>query len=473
MALKLKLHVLRGLVICGLFAWLRTAYGNSPSESGGEGSSGMVSGASPTEFLDKLLEGYDGRIRPYFKGPPVNVTINIFINSFGAIAETTMDYKLNIFLRQQWSDRRLKFSMWNESLSLDPSLLSKIWVPDLFFANEKGANFHQVTTQNRLLRVSPEGYILYSLRLTLTLSCPMQLQRFPMDYQMCKMELESFGYTTKDLMFTWAANDSVQLSDDVELPQFVIDGIKTTTCTKVYSTGSYTCIQATFNLARQMGYYLIQTYIPSLLYVILSWVSFWINMEAAPARVGLGITTVLTMTAQSSGTTSSLPKVSYVKAIDIWMAVCLLFVFSALLEFAAVNFLSRMDKEIQRKKQRKNRRPVKDEDGRKEHRFSPFAAFTMHRGGPHENHAADVDLQQRRNSKVGLKQDGSPAVAILQPNPAQAERDKAKEEINKTRFHNYAKKVDYISRTAFPITFLVFNMVYWLIYLVILQKPYA
>eukprot|EP00058_Branchiostoma_floridae_P027587 XP_002613078.1 hypothetical protein BRAFLDRAFT_89960 [Branchiostoma floridae] len=394
-----------------------------PSESGGEGSSGMVSGASPTEFLDKLLEGYDGRIRPYFKGPPVNVTINIFINSFGAIAETTMDYKLNIFLRQQWSDRRLKFSMWNESLSLDPSLLSKIWVPDLFFANEKGANFHQVTTQNRLLRVSPEGYILYSLRLTLTLSCPMQLQRFPMDYQMCKMELES--------------------------------------C-------SYTCIQATFNLARQMGYYLIQTYIPSLLYVILSWVSFWINMEAAPARVGLGITTVLTMTAQSSGTTSSLPKVSYVKAIDIWMAVCLLFVFSALLEFAAVNFLSRMDKEIQRKKQRKNRRPVKDEDGRKEHRFSPFAAFTMHRGGPHENHAADVDLQQRRNSK-----DGSPAVAILQPNPAQAERDKAKEEINKTRFHNYAKKVDYISRTAFPITFLVFNMVYWLIYLVILQKPYA
>ncbi|KAI8488261.1 Glycine receptor subunit alpha-3 [Branchiostoma belcheri] len=329
----------------------------------------------------------------YPKPPPVNVTINIFINSFGAIAETTMDYKLNIFLRQQWSDSRLQFNMWNESL---------------------------------------------------------------------------IGYTTKDLMFTWAANDSVQLSDDVELPQFVIDGIKTTTCTKVYSTGSYTCIQATFNLARQMGYYLIQTYIPSLLYVILSWVSFWINMEAAPARVGLGITTVLTMTAQSSGTTSSLPKVSYVKAIDIWMAVCLLFVFSALLEFAAVNFLSRMDKEIQRKKQRKNRRPVKDEDGRKEHRFSPFAAFTMHRGGPHENHAADVDLQQRRNSK-----DGSPAVAILQPNPAQAERDKAKEEMNKTRFHNYAKKVDYISRTAFPITFLVFNMVYWLIYLVILQKPYA
>ncbi|MED6264227.1 Glycine receptor subunit alpha-4, partial [Characodon lateralis] len=106
-----------------------------------------------------------------------------------------------------------------------------------------------------------------------------------------------------------------------------------------------------------MGYYLIQMYIPSLLIVILSWVSFWINMDAAPARVGLGITTVLTMTTQSSGSRASLPKVSYVKAIDIWMAVCLLFVFAALLEYAAVNFVSRQHKEFirLRKKQRQQR----------------------------------------------------------------------------------------------------------------------
>ena len=60
-----------------------------------------------------------------------------------------------------------------------------------------------------------------------------------------------------------------------------------------------------------MGYYLIQMYIPSLLIVILSWVSFWINMDAAPARVALGITTVLTMTTQSSGSRASLPKVGH------------------------------------------------------------------------------------------------------------------------------------------------------------------
>lgn len=74
--------------------------------------------------------------------------------------------------------------------------------------------------------------------------------------------------------------------------------------------GKFTCIEVKFHLERQMGYYLIQMYIPSLLIVILSWVSFWINIDAAPARVGLGITTVLTMTTQSAGSRASLPKVS-------------------------------------------------------------------------------------------------------------------------------------------------------------------
>lgn len=53
------------------------------------------------------------------------------------------------------------------------------------------------------------------------------------------------------------------------------------------------------------------------------------------------------MTTQASSSRQSLPRVSYIKAIDIWMATCLVFVFAALLEFAIVNVLSR--NEIRRK----------------------------------------------------------------------------------------------------------------------------
>jgi len=47
--------------------------------------------------------------------------------------------------------------------------------------------------------------------------------------------------------------------------------------------------------ARNIGHYIIQIYLPSSLIVILSWVSFWLDKTFAPARVSLGITTVLTM----------------------------------------------------------------------------------------------------------------------------------------------------------------------------------
>ncbi|XP_056096814.1 glycine receptor subunit alpha-2-like isoform X1 [Rhinichthys klamathensis goyatoka] len=298
------------------------------------------SSMSPSDFLDKLMgrtSGYDARIRPNFKGPPVNVTCNIFINSFGSVTETTMDYRVNIFLRQKWNDPRLAYSEYpDSSLDLDPSMLDSIWKPDLFFANEKGANFHDVTTDNKLLRIFKDGTVLYSIRLTLILSCPMDLKNFPMDVQTCTMQLESceflrsffisislffislnlcvcspVGYTMNDLIFEWLDNGPVQVADGLTLPQFLIRDEKDLGyCTKHYNTGKFTCIEVKFHLERQMGYYLIQMYIPSLLIVILSWVSFWINMDAAPARVALGITTVLTMTTQSSGSRASLPKVS-------------------------------------------------------------------------------------------------------------------------------------------------------------------
>ncbi|KAG9349087.1 hypothetical protein JZ751_029407, partial [Albula glossodonta] len=311
---------------------------------------------SPSDFLDKLMgrtSGYDARIRPNFKGPPVNVTCNIFINSFGSITETTMDYRLNVFLRQQWNDPRLAYSEYpDNSLDLDPSMLDSIWKPDLFFANEKGANFHEVTTDNKLLRIFQNGNVLYSIR------APTDLHPWSSTMQTSAASEDRVGYTMNDLIFEWLAEAPVQVADDLMLPQFVLKEEKDLGyCTKHYNTGKFTCIEVKFHLERQMGYYLIQMYIPSLLIVILSWVSFWINMDAAPARVGLGITTVLTMTTQSSGSRASLPKVSYVKAIDIWMAVCLLFVFAALLEYAAVNFVSRQHKEFirLRKKQRRQR----------------------------------------------------------------------------------------------------------------------
>ncbi|KAI5630359.1 glycine receptor, alpha 4b precursor, partial [Silurus asotus] len=439
---------------------------------------------SPSDFLDKLMgktSGYDARIRPNFKGPPVNVTCNIFINSFGSVTETTMDYRLNVFLRQQWNDPRLAYKEYpDDSLDLDPSMLDSIWKPDLFFANEKGANFHEVTTDNKLLRIFQNGNVLYSIRLTLILSCPMDLKNFPMDIQTCTMQLESFGYTMNDLIFQWLDKGPVQVADDLTMPQFVLKEEKDLGyCTKHYNTGKFTCIEVKFHLQRQMGYYLIQMYIPSLLTVILSWVSFWINMDAAPARVGLGITTVLTMTTQSSGSRASLPKVSYVKAIDIWMAVCLLFVFAALLEYAAVNFVSRQHKEFFRLRRRlreeQNQRVASGQFGGAEVKNKSNdvtgSTTTSYRNTKHCS-ACERELAQHNQEfflssfglDVHLSGDGplSEAAATFASLPPGHSLFRIRH-----RFIDRAKRIDTVSRALFPLSFLVFNVFYWLTYKVL------
>ncbi|KAJ6667835.1 hypothetical protein lerEdw1_016156 [Lerista edwardsae] len=379
-------------------------------------------------------------------------TYNIFLqapNDF-AFLSSTQDYRVNIFLRQQWNDPRLAYNEYpDDALDLDPSMLEQIWKPDLFFANEKGAHFHEITTDNKLLRISRNGNVLYSIRITLTLACPMDLKNFPMDVQTCIMQLESFGYTMNDVVFEWQEKGAVQVADGLTLPQFLLKEEKDLRyCTKHYNTGKFTCIEARFHLERQMGYYLIQMYIPSLLIVILSWISFWINMDAAPARVGLGITTVLTMTTQSSGSRASLPKVSYVKAIDIWMAVCLLFVFSALLEYAAVNFVSRQHKELLRFR-RKRRHHKEDDTG--EGRFN-FSAYGM---GPACLQAKDgISVKGANNNNTA--------------NPA-SPPSRSPEEMRKL-FIQRAKKIDKISRIGFPMAFLIFNIFYWIIYKIVRRE---
>lgn len=64
---------------------------------------------------------------------------------------------------------------------------------------------------------------------------------------------------------------------------------------------------------------------------------FFLFPHISPA----GVTTVLTMTTLSISARNSLPKVAYATAMDWFIAVCYAFVFSALIEFATVNYFTK------------------------------------------------------------------------------------------------------------------------------------
>ncbi|KAK7071309.1 Histamine-gated chloride channel subunit [Halocaridina rubra] len=113
--------------------------------------------------------------------------------------------------------------------------------------------------------------------------------------------------------------------------------------------GEYPCVKAVFVLVRHPDFHMLHTYVPTVLIVTLSWMSFWIAPDATPARVTLGVTSILTMATQYSQSTKNLPPVSYIKSLDIWMITCMVYVFAALLEFSIVYHVRyrRTTKEVQ------------------------------------------------------------------------------------------------------------------------------
>uniref|UniRef100_T1JD85 Neurotransmitter-gated ion-channel transmembrane domain-containing protein n=1 Tax=Strigamia maritima TaxID=126957 RepID=T1JD85_STRMM len=101
----------------------------------------------------------------------------------------------------------------------------------------------------------------------------------------------------------------------------------------------YSCFSYKFTFSRAILQHMLVTFIPTILIVMLSWISFWLNVDLAAPRVALGQTSLLTLAAQFNSLQNNLPPASNVKAIDIWMFVCIFMSFASILEYAlAVNY---------------------------------------------------------------------------------------------------------------------------------------
>ncbi|XP_023331534.1 glutamate-gated chloride channel [Eurytemora carolleeae] len=349
-------------------------------------------------ILDEIMgpKIYDARIRPAGVNGTDEATfvyVNIFFRSFSKIDDVKMEYSFQITLRQQWNDVRLKFKdklqkgHEDKIRYLTMTDEGKVWMPDTFFRNEKIGAFHSILTPNLYIRVFPNGDVLYSIRIMLLKGKIIQY-------------LDSPNYKT-----------------------------------------SFVQVDLTF--ARELSFYIVTIYIPCFMIVVVSWFSFWLDYKAVPARVALGVTTLLAMSTTMGSIQRSLPPVAYTKAIDVWTGFCVFFVFSALLEYALVNYASRSD--AQRAAKQKERKE-------KELEFSGFNAERIE-----DSTNASMDPLLRRIDGAHL----IPAGSIL---PGRVRRSNRFTEWMRN-FQFQAKKIDVLSRILFPSTFALFNCLYWSYYL--------
>ncbi|CAG9090223.1 unnamed protein product [Plutella xylostella] len=195
----------------------------------------------------------------------------------------------------------------------------------------------------------------------------MELRNFPMDRQSCPLILGSYAYSNQQLVYQWQNAESVNFVPGMTLSQFDLISYPYRNFTFTRREGEFSVLQVSFNLQRHTGYFLIQVYVPCILIVVLSWVSFWIHREdrsstetmasaytpqygvsdyktsnATSDRVGLGITTVLTLSTISLDSRTDLPKVRYATALDWFLLGSFFYCIATLLEFAGVHYFTKV-----------------------------------------------------------------------------------------------------------------------------------
>ena len=186
---------------------------------------------------------------------------------------------------------------------------------------------------------------------------------------------------------------------------------------------------------RPLGYYLFNVYSPAVFIVIMSWFNFWLNRTATPARITLGVTTVLTLSTLMNKADSNLPKTAYPKAIGIYLWVCFVFTFAALVEFGAAAY---MEKRRSLLIQNQVEVPVVS--------VSPWwdeAAAAQQTDSDLKVALEEANVPKRRRvSFISKKMNDPQLLQRLEPS-----------------------KPDLYSRVLFPVTFAIFNVFYWVYYL--------
>ena len=295
----------------------------------------MADNSQQVETLKKLLadSAYNKLILPPKEdGAAVNVSLSFYPISMEVNTKKDQ-FTVNLYFRQKWTDTRFRRPEAEGAITLnDPS---QIWTPDLFFANSIDSRIQKQLNPECFVRLNATGEIFISKRLTLKLLCPMDLTYFPFDKQICSMEIESYGYSNKDLDMFWDEKLTYEFAryNHLATREFVTTSVTSNVQTIRLTTGNYTRARVHFALKRQQGgYYMLHVFIPCTMLIILSWFGFYVPIAHLQTRVQLQLLILLTLFLFVVNLNTDRPVANYTTALDVWTGCCLTFVFVALLE---------------------------------------------------------------------------------------------------------------------------------------------
>ncbi|KAI1711294.1 neurotransmitter-gated ion-channel ligand binding domain-containing protein [Ditylenchus destructor] len=393
-------------------------------------------------IMATLLQDYDKATFP--SNHTIDVQAEVTIQDISSLSEITSSFIADLWFSQIWSDPRLVYSHLSckTNISLDESIAHQLWTPNLCFINSKNTYIHSSPESNILLIIYNNGTVWLNHRVRVQGRCPMRdFEHFPLDSQSCHLVLESCGYSVAEVRLRWMEWSPVTIaSDQLQLPDFRFVNLSYGRGMRSYTAGMYDQLKVTFEFKRLYGYYILQAYLPSYLFVFISWISFWIDRYALPARILLCVNAACALIYQMGNVVQNLPRVSYVKALDLFFFVSVFFIFLSLVEMAVIGFIDKVYEQKQYRKLKTERRLRAMMMGQTAE--SLIVALREPGGGNEE-------YSNVRSEMAGRFQQSYAHGHVSE----------------RYRHGKMGHRIDYFCARAFPIMFGVFNIAYWSYYL--------
>eukprot|EP00092_Neocalanus_flemingeri_P014403 GFUD01015537.1.p1 GENE.GFUD01015537.1~~GFUD01015537.1.p1 ORF type:complete len:492 (+),score=81.86 GFUD01015537.1:246-1721(+) len=431
---------------------------------------------SDKEILDIILHRnrYDKRIKPPLQ--PINVNVSVVLLSLSSPDESSLHYEVEFLMHQKWIDPRLAHSHEDGVRHLyGLSHHTQIWKPDIYLI--KHGTFKSISPTEVSLKLFQNGTVFYTMRRHLVLNCEGDLPIFPFDSPMCSFNIESVSNTRDQMSFHWVGPNAVDedgaagsmgLSPVLKNHNAYLIHNETLYCDQGEEwRGDFSCLQVRLHFTRDKWFYYTTVFVPGLILVTSSFVTFWIEWNAEPARVMLGVTTMLNFFTTSNKFRSKLPVVSNLTAMNMWDGTCMFFIYASFLEFILVNYLARwvQDPEQQKNKQENaildSLRVVTNTLDMKE-----LGGHLHTLGGNIEHRLKDVNQQLHHEKKLDqhvLSQEFTHATPSIPSNHSTPTTDEEASNNGGYTLHN-VKKIDNYSRRIFPTTYILFVLYFFIRY---------
>lgn len=288
------------------------------------------------------------KFRPNYGESPTRVGMTIYVIAINDISETEHKFSMDFYFRQFWNDPRLRWDP-SEYGGLDRMVENEfrdtIWTPDTFFVNSKGdvQDGSWAPSRETFARILSSGEILISDRLNAEFNCPMDLGLYPFSSNLCYIEIESFGYTAKDINLVWNDGDnSVQISSDVSTVSHKVVGHRLKKIEAQLSTGNYTRLSYEILFERAASWTVMTVMVPYKMLLIIAWFTYWLHpKEHIGYRIGANLCVLLYASGFAVWVNQNVPQTSYTKAIDVFTGNSVTLVFLALLGHCLIGCLTR------------------------------------------------------------------------------------------------------------------------------------